>query len=95
VRHLILPGFIDNSKDVLDWFAGTFKRKEAMLSLMSQYTPIEASCLPSELTGKLTEREYNEVVDYLYMLGIKDGYIQDLESSKESYIPDFDMTGLI
>ncbi len=94
VRHLVLPGHTDNSKDVLEWFAGTFGRGEAMLSLMSQYTPPINAALPLELKRRLTREEYGEVVDYLHMLGIRDGYIQDLESANEGFVPDFDMTGV-
>jgi putative pyruvate formate lyase activating enzyme len=94
VRHLVLPGELENSKDVLDWFAGAFRKGEVMLSLMSQYTPVKITGLPENLNRRLTDVEYGEVVDYLYMLGIKDGYIQDLDSSNEGFVPDFDLTGV-
>ncbi len=95
VRHLALPGRLDNSKAVLDWFAATFKRGEAMLSLMSQYTPPSGgAALPPELGRRLTEAEYGELVDYLHMLGIRDGYVQAPASSDDGYVPAFDLTGV-
>jgi putative pyruvate formate lyase activating enzyme len=87
VRHLVLPGQLDNSKDVLDWFKGRFKRGEALLSLMSQYTPNGYGGIDRQLE----KAEYSEVVDYLYQLGIKDGYVQDPSSAATGYVPAFDM----
>ena len=87
VRHLVLPGQLDNSKDVLDWYKSRFKRGEAMLSLMSQYTPNGFGGIDRQLE----KDEYSEVVDYLYQLGIKDGYVQDISAAATGYVPVFDM----
>ena len=90
VRHLVLPGFLANSKDVLEWFADAFHKGEAMLSLMAQYTP-NGYGGPER---RLREEEWREVSDYLYMLGIRSGYVQELSSAEAEYIPAFDGTGL-
>lgn len=90
VRHLVLPGYLSNSKGVLEWFADTFGRGKALFSLMAQYTP-------NGLGGPdrtLREEEYREVQDYLYMLGIRDGYFQEPGAAAGSYVPAFDGTGV-
>ena len=90
VRHLVLPGCLANSKDVLEWFADAFPKGEAMLSLMAQYTP-NGFGGPER---RLKQEEWQEVTDYLYMLGIKNGYVQELSSAEGEYVPAFDGTGV-
>ncbi len=90
VRHLVLPGYVGNSKDVLEWFSSSFRPGEAMFSLMAQYTPNGAG----GPRRRLTEEEFREVADYLYMLDIRDGYVQELSSAEGEYVPAFDGTGL-
>ena len=90
VRHLVLPGELGNSKDVLEWFDSTFGKGHALLSLMAQYTP-NGFGGPNR---RLTQEEFREVADYLYMLDIRDGFVQELNSAKEEYIPAFDGTGV-
>ncbi len=90
VRHLVLPGFPASSKDVLEWFADTFPKGDVMLSLMAQYTP-NGSGGPNR---RLREEEWREVADYLYMLGIRSGYVQELSSAEGEYVPSFDGTGV-
>ncbi len=90
VRHLVLPGYLSNTKGVLEWFADTFGRGRALLSLMAQYTP-------NGLGGPdrpLREEEYREAEDYLYMLGIRDGFLQEPGSAADSFLPAFDGTGV-
>ena len=90
VRHLVLPGYLSSSKGVLEWFSDTFGRGKALLSLMAQYTP-NGSGGPDR---SLTEAEYGEVRDYLYMLGIRDGYLQEPGAAAGAYVPAFDGTGV-
>lgn len=94
IRHLILPENIKNSFRVIDWVAKTFPRRSILFSLMSQYTPINKNCEYSELNRRITQKEYNEVEQYLFDSGIEDGFMQDLSSSKSQYIPCFDLTGV-
>ncbi len=93
IRHLVLPGQIENSKRVIDWVKNSFKDGQVLFSLMSQFTPID-SCHTDELYRRLTENEYDEISDYLFNSGIDDGFMQELSSAKEEYIPPFDLTGV-
>lgn len=96
VRHLVLPNSVLNSKGVIRDFAALSKDKKMLFSLMAQYTPIDNEKLRKfpELTRKITQREYNSVVHFLEKYPQIDGYIQELSSAKEDYIPDFDLTGI-
>lgn len=94
IRHLVLPGNIENTKRVIDWVSKEFKPGEILFSLMSQYTPVKKYSYP-ELNRVITEEEYQEVCDYLYESGIEDGFMQELDSAEEFYIPSFDLTGII
>jgi len=86
IRHLILPGCVDDSKDVLSWIAENIS-SNVHFSLMSQYYPIDNVALPDQLTRKISVEEYNQVVDHFYALGFHNGWVQDLD--ERSYKPDF------
>ena len=94
VRHLILPGQIDNSLGVLDWFSETFPKGDVLLSLMSQYVPMGKAKTMPPLERPITEEEYDAVLSYLEFLGIENGYTQDFSAATEDYIPDFSFEGL-
>lgn len=88
IRHLVLPGFIDNSIKILDQIADMLDSK-ITLSLMSQYYPaFRASEIPN-LSRTLHASEYQRVVDYLQFLEINNGWVQELESH-DNYQPDFE-----
>lgn len=88
VRHLVIPQNTSDSKKILDWFAN-FKEK-AFINVMSQYTPFgEIDNFP-ELKRKLSKREYDNVIDYAYSLGIDNLFFQDMKSSGKEYIPVWD-----
>lgn len=92
VRHLILPGRTEESKHILSWIKENLQG--AWVSLMAQYTPTQrAKCCP-EIDRRLTTKEYEDVVDHLIALGLVDGYVQELSSADERYIPPFDLTGI-
>ena len=93
IRHLILPGQLENTKRVIDYVKNNFKDDEVLFSLMSQFTPIE-SCNIDELYRRLTKEEYLEIEDYLFNSGIENGFMQELSSAKEEYIPPFDLEGV-
>ena len=94
LRHLILPGQIDNSLGVLDWIDGHFKPGQILLSLMSQYVPMgKAKTMPG-FDRPINEMEYDAVLSYMELLGIEDGYTQDFSAAVEEYIPEWDLTGL-
>lgn len=92
VRHLILPGRIDESKRILTWIAENLPG--AWVSLMAQYMPMGNVEGVDELDRQLTQEEYDEVCDHMYDLGLEDGFMQELESSDSKYIPAFDLTGV-
>lgn len=94
VRHLILPNALKNSFGVLDWVAESFKPGEILFSLMSQYIPGGAAVRYPEINRKITKREYEAVERRLYRLGIEDGYVQDMQSARDLYIPAFDYKGI-
>ncbi|MBR1559526.1 MAG: radical SAM protein [Clostridia bacterium] len=92
VRHLILPGRADESMRVLDWIAANLPG--AWVSLMAQYLPFGDVAEVDALDRRLTQDEYDRVVDHLMDLGLEDGFVQELSSSDEKYIPAFDLTGV-
>lgn len=93
IRHLILPNNLNNTKMVIDWVKNNFKDGEVLFSLMSQFTPNKTCKIP-ELSRRLTQEEYNEIEDYLFESGIEDGFMQELSSAKEEYIPPFNLEGV-
>ena len=92
VRHLILPGCAEESMKVLDWIAENLPG--AWVSLMAQYLPFGHVEGVDQLDRRLYPEEYDQVVDHLMDLGLEDGFVQELSSSDEKYIPAFDLTGL-
>ena len=88
VRVLILPGHIDDSKKIIEYLYKTYGN-DIFISIMNQYTPVN-TCIYSNLNRKITEEEYNEVIDYAVSLGITNAFVQDGDTASESFIPDFD-----
>ena len=87
IRHLVLPGSIDDSKRVIKYLYNTYG-DHVFISIMNQYTPIrwlEVECL----NRKIKDYEYNEVVNYAYDLGVRKAFIQEEETQTLSFIPDF------
>lgn len=93
IRHLILPSNTNSSLKILDFINGKFPN--AYVSLMAQYTPCNDLSAVPELNRKITDREYNKVVDYALSLGMDKIFVQSRESADEKFIPDFDFTGII
>ena len=92
IRHLLLPGALENTKAVLDWIAENFAPGEVLVSLMSQYTPQPGA--EGLLRRRVTGGEYRAARAYMENLGLTDGYYQDSSSAREEYTPPFDLTGL-
>ena len=89
VRHLVLPGHTDDSKKIISYLYNTYG-DSIYLSIMNQFTP--SPDLPfDELTRPLSKEEYNDVVDFAVSIGVKNAFIQEGETAKESYIPDFEI----
>lgn len=88
VRHLVLPGHVQNSKHILKWLKENVDKK-AYVSVMAQYFPTYKAKECEYLNRKLTKKEYEEVEEYLYLLDIENGYMQELGKHEEEYVPDF------
>ena len=86
VRHLILPGQVENSLKVLDFLGESFKKGEILVSLMRQYTPMGG--LPAPYDRKVTEEEYEAVLSWMYLNDLQ-GFTQEKASANEQFIPDF------
>lgn len=92
IRHLLLPGALDNAKAVMDWVAASFRPGQVLFSLMSQYTPQPGA--GGLLSRRVTGGEYRAALAYMENLGIADGYCQDSSSAREEYTPAFDLSGV-
>ena len=86
VRHLILPGFVDNSLKVLDWLGESFAPGEILVSLMRQYTPMPG--LPTPLDRPVTDEEYDAVLSWMYLNDLE-GFTQEADAADSCFIPDF------
>ena len=86
IRHLILPGHVDNSLKVLDWIGANFAPGEVLVSLMRQYTPMGS--LPAPLDRRVTDEEYDAVLSWMYLNDLE-GFTQEAEAADALFIPDF------
>ena len=86
VRHLILPGYVENSLKVLDWLGENFAPGEILVSLMRQYTPVGKQSAP--LDRRVTDEEYDAVLSWMFLNDLQ-GFTQEAEAAEESFIPDF------
>ena len=91
IRHLLLPGELENTRRCIDWVAKTFRPGEVLFSLMSQYTPQPGAA--GNLARHVTRAEYRAAVEYMENCGIVNGYTQARTSAREEYTPDFDLSG--
>ena len=86
IRHLILPGLVDNSLRVLDWIGDTFASGQVLVSLMRQYTPMPS--LPAPLDRPITEEEYDSVLSWMFLNDLE-GFTQEDSAADTAFIPDF------
>ena len=93
IRHLLLPGCGEDSKAVLKFLYETFE-DSVFISIMNQYTLLPHVKAYPELNRRITEEEYEEIVDYAIELGIENGFIQEGETADDSFIPEFDGEGV-
>ena len=94
VRHLALPGCMEDSKKIIKYLYETYG-DDIYISIMNQYTPMPgiADQFP-ELGRCLSREDYDKLVDYAISLGVENGFIQEGETAKESFIPPFDLEGV-
>ena len=86
IRHLILPGCVENSLRVLDWIGETFAPGQVLVSLMRQYTPMGG--LPAPFDRPITDEEYDAVLSWMYLNGLH-GFTQESCAADKGFIPDF------
>lgn len=93
VRHLLLPNHLKNAKAVVQYVYETYG-DQVYLSLMNQYTPLPQVRHIPELNRKVTDREYEKLLDYAIDLGVEQAFIQEGETAEESFIPSFSCEGI-
>ena len=93
VRHLLLPGQTKDSKKILRYLHDTYQ-DNIWISIMNQYTPLPHVATIPELNRKVTEAEYDRVIDFAIRLGIENAFIQEGETAEASFIPPFNMEGI-
>lgn len=93
IRHLLLPGGLQESKGVMDWVAASFPPGAVLFSLMGQYLPLGRAADYPEIDRVVRPSELRHAQDYMEALGLK-GFTQDAASASASYIPAFDLTGV-
>lgn len=86
IRHLILPGQVENSLKVLDWIGETFRPGEVLVSLMRQYTPMGNQQPPMD--RRITDEEYDAVLSWIFLNDLE-GFTQEAQSADSEFIPDF------
>ena len=92
IRHLVLPGELENTKAVIDWVAAAFRPGDVLFSLMSQYTPQPGA--EGKLARRVTKAEYRAAERYMADCGLTDGFTQERTSAREEYTPDFHLQGI-
>lgn len=93
VRHLVLPGCVEDSKAVIRYLYETYGNA-IYISIMNQFTPMPGLEKYPEINRRVTAAEYGEVVDYAISIGVENGFIQEGETAEESFIPAFDGVGI-
>ena len=93
VRHLVLPQQTQGAKDAIEYLYNRYG-DSIFISIMSQYTPCTDLSDYPEINRKLTQQEYDDVVDFAVEIGVENGFLQEGESASESFIPPFDLEGV-
>lgn len=92
IRHLVLPGHLDNTLRVIEWVAETFPKKDVLFSLMSQYVPMGTQTPPLDRT--LTQEEYDGAVSWMELCGVTNGFTQEFASATTELLPEFNFDGI-
>lgn len=93
IRHLLLPGGLQEAKNVMDWVSEHFPGGQVLFSLMNQYVPLGRAAEFPEIDRVLRPSEARAAANYMDALGL-DGFTQDTASAKAEYVPNFDLSGL-
>ena len=93
VRVLLLPGHLNDAKEIIKYLYDKYNNN-IYISIMNQYTPVEKIDKYINLNRKVTNEEYDDLIEYACDLGIENAFIQEGETQEESFIPDFNKTGV-
>ena len=93
VRVLVLPGYAEEAKKIIEYLYTTYG-DDIFISIMSQYTPCTDLEKYPEINRRLTQQEYDDVIDFAVELGLENGFVQEGESASESFIPPFNLEGV-
>ena len=93
VRHMMLPGLLDDSKKIIRYLVDKYN-DDIFISIMNQYTPTNNLSKYNEIDKVVSESDYDELINYAIDIGIKNGFMQEGETQKTSFIPEFDTTGV-
>ena len=93
VRHLMLPGHLDDTKNVLRFLHENYG-DSIWISIMNQYTPLCSDERFPELSRTVSDEEYNEAIDFACDIGIENAFVQEGGTVGESFIPPFDLSGV-
>ena len=95
VRHLLLPGHLEDSKHVMELIATKPYRDDIIVSIMNQFTPApDLAATYPELAQSVSPKDYDELIDYALDLGIMNSFMQEGGAASESFIPAFDYEGI-
>ena len=93
VRHLLMPGKLQESKAIIRYVYEEYGER-VVLSIMNQYTPLKQVEKYPEINRKVTDEEYDSLINYAISIGVKEAYVQEGETAEESFIPSFDLEGV-
>lgn len=93
VRHLLLPGQPGDSKRILRYLHTAYGN-DIYVSILNQFTPLQSEILPEELSRRVTDEEYEKILDFAVKIGIEQGFRQESGTAEECFIPSFDGKGL-
>ena len=93
VRHLLMPGKLQESKAIIRYVYEEYGER-VVLSIMNQYTPLKQVEKYPEINRKVTEEEYESLINYAISIGVKEAYVQEGDTAEESFIPPFDFEGV-
>lgn len=88
IRHLVLPGHLDNSLRVIEWVAAQFPKNDVLFSLMRQYVP--TGKVEAPLDRRVSAEEYDGAVSWMELCGVTNGYTQDASAATTEFLPNFD-----
>ena len=93
VRHLLMPGYLQESKAIIRYVYEEYGER-VVLSIMNQYTPLKQVEKYPEINRKVSDAEYESLINYAISIVVKEAYVQEGDTAEESFIPPFDLEGV-